>query len=103
MSFAGTVPTNGKTVTIETADGYSVTLTHLGSIAVAYLLGGNTSAAPMTTDNLLPAWTGIASLVLIAFAIASITIGVSARSEVRDSLAAFAEIGLTGRLREVSV
>ena len=35
VSFAGTVPTSGKTVTIETADGYSVTLTHLGSIAVA--------------------------------------------------------------------
>jgi hypothetical protein len=35
VSFAGTVPTNGKSVTIETADGYSVTLTHLGSIAVA--------------------------------------------------------------------
>ena len=34
VSFAGSVPTNGKTVTIETADGYSVTLTHLGSIAV---------------------------------------------------------------------
>jgi Peptidase family M23 len=34
VSFAGTVPTNGKSVTIETADGYSVTLTHLGSIAV---------------------------------------------------------------------
>jgi hypothetical protein len=34
VSFAGTVPTNGKTVTIETADGYSVTLTHLGSIVV---------------------------------------------------------------------
>ncbi|HEY4237699.1 MAG TPA: M23 family metallopeptidase [Gaiellaceae bacterium] len=34
VSFAGTVPTNGKTVTIETADGYSVTLTHLGSLAV---------------------------------------------------------------------
>jgi MYXO-CTERM domain-containing protein len=34
VSFAGTVATNGKTVTIETADGYSVTLTHLGSIAV---------------------------------------------------------------------
>lgn len=34
VSFAGTVPTNGKTITIETADGYSVTLTHLGSIAV---------------------------------------------------------------------
>jgi hypothetical protein len=35
ISFAGTVPTNGKSVTIETADGYSVTLTHLGSIVVA--------------------------------------------------------------------
>jgi Peptidase family M23 len=35
VRFAGTVPTNGKTVAIETADGYSVTLTHLGSIAVA--------------------------------------------------------------------
>lgn len=34
ISFAGTVPTNGKSVTIETADGYSVTLTHLGSIGV---------------------------------------------------------------------
>ncbi len=34
VSFAGSVPTNGKTVTIATADGYSVTLTHLGSIAV---------------------------------------------------------------------
>jgi Peptidase family M23 len=35
VSFAGTVPTNGKSVTIETPDGYSVTLTHLGSTAVA--------------------------------------------------------------------
>ncbi|MGZ4333376.1 MAG: murein hydrolase activator EnvC family protein [Gaiellaceae bacterium] len=35
VSFAGTVPTNGKSVTIETPDGYSVTLTHLGSIGVA--------------------------------------------------------------------
>lgn len=35
ISFAGTVPTSGKSVTIETADGYSVTLTHLGSIGVA--------------------------------------------------------------------
>src|SRR3954447_25740063 len=34
VSFAGSVRTNGKTVTIETADGYAVTLTHLGSIAV---------------------------------------------------------------------
>src|SRR6266545_7619889 len=34
VSFAGTVPTSGKTVTIQTADGYSVTLVHLGTIAV---------------------------------------------------------------------
>jgi hypothetical protein len=34
VSFAGTVPTSGESVTIETADGYSVTLTHLGSIVV---------------------------------------------------------------------
>ena len=34
VSFAGTVPTSGKSVTIATADGYSVTLTHLGSIVV---------------------------------------------------------------------
>ncbi|HZC30324.1 MAG TPA: M23 family metallopeptidase, partial [Gaiellaceae bacterium] len=34
VSFAGTVPTSGKSVTIETPDGYSVTLTHLGSIVV---------------------------------------------------------------------
>lgn len=35
VSFAGTVPTNGKSITIETADGYSVTLTHLGSLLVS--------------------------------------------------------------------
>ena len=34
VSFTGVVPGNGKCVTIETADGWSVTLTHLGSIAV---------------------------------------------------------------------
>src|SRR6266511_1940988 len=32
ISFAGSVPTNGLTVTIATGDGYSVTLVHLGSI-----------------------------------------------------------------------
>ena len=34
VSFAGAVPTSGKSVTIATPDGYSVTLTHLGSIEV---------------------------------------------------------------------
>jgi hypothetical protein len=35
VSFAGFVPTSGQSLTIETAGGYSVTLTHLGSIGVA--------------------------------------------------------------------
>jgi Peptidase family M23 len=35
VAFAGSVPTSGESVTIETGDGYSVTLTHLGSILVA--------------------------------------------------------------------
>src|SRR4051794_15840441 len=34
VSYAGSMPTNGLCVTIATADGYSVTLVHLGSIAV---------------------------------------------------------------------
>src|SRR5215218_11016703 len=34
VTFAGTVPSAGRTVTIETPDGWSVTLVHLGSIAV---------------------------------------------------------------------
>src|SRR5215213_9804294 len=34
VSFAGTVPQGGRTVTIQTADGYSVTLLHLGPVAV---------------------------------------------------------------------
>ena len=34
-------------------------------LGVVYLLQGNASAAPMDADNLIPQWTGIASLVLI--------------------------------------
>ena len=34
-------------------------------LGIIYLATGNPSAAPMTADNLLPAWTGIASIVLI--------------------------------------
>jgi len=34
VSFAGTVPLSGRTVTIRTPDGYSVTLTHLASTGV---------------------------------------------------------------------
>lgn len=35
ITFAGTVPGGGRTVTVETPDGYSVTLVHLGRIAMA--------------------------------------------------------------------
>src|SRR5689334_13972881 len=35
VSFAGTVPGSGRSITIATADGYAVTLTHLGSITTA--------------------------------------------------------------------
>src|SRR5438270_9195747 len=34
VSFAGTVPTGGRTVSIQTSSGYTLTLVHLGSIAV---------------------------------------------------------------------
>src|SRR5215218_655887 len=33
VTFAGSVPSSGKSVTIQTQDGYSVTLVHLGSIS----------------------------------------------------------------------
>src|ERR671919_628006 len=35
VSFAGTVPGGGRTVTLRTGDGYAVTLLHLGSVAVS--------------------------------------------------------------------
>src|SRR3954470_4804998 len=35
VTFAGVVPGSGKSITITTADGLAVTLTHLGAIAVA--------------------------------------------------------------------
>ena len=34
IAFAGSVPGSGRSVTIRTADGYSVTLVHLGSLGV---------------------------------------------------------------------
>lgn len=37
----------------------------LVALGIAYLLQGNHSAAPMTVHHLLPAWTGIASIVLV--------------------------------------
>ena len=37
----------------------------LVGLGVAYLVQGNKSAAPMTTHNILPAWSGLASVVLI--------------------------------------
>jgi amino acid transporter len=37
----------------------------LVAMGLAYLFGGNPSAAPMDTNHILPAWAGISSLVLI--------------------------------------
>jgi amino acid transporter len=37
----------------------------LVALGVAYLLHGNQSAAPMTSSHLLPAWNGLASIVLV--------------------------------------
>ncbi len=37
----------------------------LVGLGIAYLMQGNPSAAPMDADHLFPAWTGIASIVLI--------------------------------------
>ena len=37
----------------------------LVGLGVAYLIQGHKSAAPMTTHNILPAWTGLASIVLL--------------------------------------
>ncbi len=34
VTFAGTVPTHGKTVTVTTADGYAISITHLGQVDV---------------------------------------------------------------------
>ena len=50
ISFAGTVPGGGRTVTVQTADGYSVTLVHLGSLRGR--TGGARSAegAPLGTS-----------------------------------------------------
>jgi amino acid transporter len=37
----------------------------LVALGIAYLVQGNHSAAPMTASHILPAWTGLASIVLI--------------------------------------
>jgi amino acid transporter len=37
----------------------------LVALGIAYLLQGNHSAAPMTAQHLVPAWTGLASIVLV--------------------------------------
>jgi signal-induced proliferation-associated 1 like protein 3 len=58
VTFAGTVPSSGKSVTITTADGYAVTLTHLGSIAVArgaaVLDGAGVGTIAATGDAAIP-------------------------------------------------
>ena len=59
VTFAGSVPGGGRTISIRTVDGYSVTLQHLGAIAV---LRGQvvTEGAPVgsVAATVYPAWTG---------------------------------------------
>src|SRR5918996_646396 len=45
VTFAGTVPEGGRTLTIETLDGYAVTLLHLGTLGVEKGAGGAEGAA----------------------------------------------------------
>ena len=49
VSFAGFVPSGGRTVTIQTADGLAVTLLHLGSLGVSH---GATLAEGATVGTL---------------------------------------------------
>ena len=48
VTFAGTVPAGGRTLTIETPDGYAVTLLHLGTLAVGQGAGVAEGAAVAT-------------------------------------------------------
>lgn len=54
VTFAGSVPTSGTSLTILTADGYSVTLTHLGTLAVSR---GTTVAEGATVGTVGPSGT----------------------------------------------
>jgi len=63
VSFAGTVPSSGKSVTLETAGGLSVTLTHLGSIAVARNASvAEGAAVGRSARAARPRWTGHTSI-----------------------------------------
>jgi len=59
----------------------------LVALGVAYLLQGNHSAAPMTASHLLPAWHGVASIVLIVnsfFTYAGVEVNAVHVDELRD-------------------
>jgi len=59
----------------------------LVALGLAYLLQGNHSAAPMTAQHLLPAWAGLASIVLIVnsfFTYAGVEVNAVHVDELRD-------------------
>jgi glutamate:GABA antiporter len=59
----------------------------LVALGAAYLLQGNHSAAPMTAQHLLPAWTGLGSIVLVVnsfFTYAGIEVNAVHVDELRD-------------------
>ncbi len=64
------VSSRGRTLVAKLAAGGTVIGTLFPAailvvLGVVYLLGGNHSAAPMSTHHLLPAWNGLAGIVLI--------------------------------------
>jgi glutamate:GABA antiporter len=59
------VPFVAKLASGGTLAGTLIPAAILVGLGVAYLVQGNHSAAPMTTQHLLPAWNGLASIVLI--------------------------------------
>jgi glutamate:GABA antiporter len=64
------VSSRGASLVAEFSSGGTVIGTFIPAailvvLGVAYLLRGNHSAAPMTPDHLLPAWHGLASIVLV--------------------------------------
>ncbi|MBV8966716.1 MAG: amino acid permease [Mycobacteriaceae bacterium] len=64
VSFRG-VPLVARLSSAGTVIGTLAPAAVLVALGAAWLLGGNHSAAPMTTSHLLPAWEGPASIVLV--------------------------------------
>ncbi len=86
------VSSRGRTLVAKLATGGTVIGTLIPAailvvLGVIYLLGGNHSAAPMTAHHLLPAWNGLAGIVLIInsfFTYAGVEVNAVHVDELRD-------------------